>query len=249
MLRDHVLRRITSGGETRFGLPYLVQPMANEHHVATNEIYEALWGLVADGLIYLDPAGQRSSTDNWRWAPTKLGSSVATGGRWEPRDPEGYLARLRRVDPAVGDAAMVYVREALQAFNARAYLATSVMMGVAAEQVFNELALSLTLVHPQQSNKLKAALENPRSSQHARFELFRNTLPRADLPDGLADPLTLDAVANLLRVTRNDSGHPSGRSIDEETAHAHLQVGAVYLSKMAALRAHLDDMASRNTST
>ena len=193
-----MLKRIASGTDTRFGVAYLVQPVAREHGVSNSAVYEVLWGLVADGLIFLDPAGQGS--DNWRWVATKLGASVAAGGRWEPQDPEGYLGRLRRVDPPVGNAAMVYVREALQAFNSRAYLATSVMMGVAAEQVFNELALSLTRAYPQQSVKLKTALENPRSSQHARFELFRNALPRGDLPDGLADPLTLDAVADFCEL-------------------------------------------------
>lgn len=248
MLRDHVLRRIASGADPRFNPAHLVLPIAREHGISPSEVYAALWGLVADGLIYLDPAGQgSSSTDNWRWATTELGKLVAIGGRWEPRDPEGYLDRLRRSDPPVGDAALVYVQEALQAFNARAFLATSVMIGVAAEQVFNELAVSLTRAYPQQTTKLKTVLENPRSSQNARYDEFRKALPpRSQLPDGLADPLTMDAVADLLRVTRNDSGHPSGRTVDEETAHTHLQMGAVYLRKMAALRSYFNDSAGQS---
>lgn len=34
---------------------------------------------------------------------------------------------------------------------------------------------------------------------------------RQGLPDGLADALTLDAIADLIRLTRNEVGHPTRR--------------------------------------
>jgi hypothetical protein len=93
--------------------------------------------MLADGLVYIDPAGQgrASSWDNWRWRLSSRGIQAATGGGFEPRDPEGFLTRLRRNCPELEPAAERYVREALAAFNARCFLATSVMLGVAAEQV------------------------------------------------------------------------------------------------------------------
>ncbi|WP_269433557.1 hypothetical protein [Nonomuraea sp. SBT364] len=33
---------------------------------------------------------------------------------------------------------------------------------------------------------------------------------RPTLPDDLGDNLTMDAVADLLRITRNEAGHPHG---------------------------------------
>jgi len=42
-------------------------------------------------------------------------------------------------------------------------------------------------------------------------------------------------VGDLLRVTRNGAGHPTGQHVDEETARAHLQIAALYLRKMTAL--------------
>lgn len=70
---------------------------------------------------------------------------------------------------------------------------------------------------------------------------------RPQLPENLADTLTLDAVADLLRVTRNDAGHPTGRRIDEDTAYTHLQMAARYLQKMTALEAHFLSEASAQT--
>jgi hypothetical protein len=48
----------------------------------------------------------------------------------------------------------------------------------------------------------------------------------------------LDAVADLLRTSRNDAGHPAVKPIDEGTAHAHLYMGGELLLKMTALTAH-----------
>ena len=165
---------------------------------------------------------------------------AATGGTWEPRDPEGYLRRLRSHSPTIDAGALRYVEEALRAFNARCYLATSVMLGVASERVFDGLARSLRDAVGDSAKKLGEALDNPRTSQFTRFTELRRVLEpmRVQLPDGLADTLTLDAVADLLRITRNDAGHPTGSEVDEDTAYTHLQMAARYLQKMTSLQAH-----------
>lgn len=246
-VRTAVLQRlVTPGADTRFNAAYLVNPIAQQVGCRPHEVWEALWGLVGDGLIYLDTAGQGSSTDNWQWRPSKFGIQAATSGSWEPRDPEGYLRRLRRFEPAIDKGALLYVEEALRAFNARCYLATSVMLGVAAERVFNGLAEAFVAANPTTTTKLRDAMNNPRSSQYTRFEELRKALDpiRAQLPSGLADPLTLDAVADLLRITRNEAGHPSGKQIDEDTAYTHLQMGARYLQKMTELRVHFEGPAA-----
>lgn len=246
--RTAILQRlVTPQSAGRFGRPYLVSQIAVQVGCPEHEVWEALWGLVGDGLIYLDTAGQGSGTDNWQWRPSKLGIQAATSGSWEPRDPEGYLRRLRRFQPAIDQGALVYVEEALRAFNARCYLATSVMLGVAAERVFNGLAEALVAAEPTRSIKLKTAMENRRASQAGRFDELRKALEpmRSQLPEGLADTLTLDAVSDLLRITRNQAGHPSAAAVDEDTAYTHLQMGARYLQKMTELRMHLESRAAK----
>lgn len=96
------------------------------------------------------------------------------------------------------------------------------------------------------AQKLRQAVENPRTSQAARFTELRKVLEpmRTRLPEGTADNLTLDAVAELLRITRNDAGHPTGTVVDEDTAYTHLQMAARYLQKMTALEAYFDSQAA-----
>ncbi|WP_164775099.1 hypothetical protein [Nocardioides pantholopis] len=80
-------------------------------------VWEALWGLVAEGLIYLDPNGQ--ALDNWRWGLSADGQQVVKSGSWEPRDPDGYLAWVRREIPNVDGLVELYLTEAVRSFNGR----------------------------------------------------------------------------------------------------------------------------------
>lgn len=70
---------------------------------------------------------------------------------------------------------------------------------------------------------------------------------RHTLPDDLGDNLTMDAVADLLRITRNEAGHPRGRAVDEDTAYTHLQLAARYLGKMTALTEHFTQQATASS--
>lgn len=230
--RDQVLQKLaTPDADTRFGRSYLPASVRQATGCQEHEAWEALWGLVADGLVYLDPAGQ--ATDNWRWRLSAAGIRVVSGWPWEPRDPEGYLRRVRREVPDLDPLAMRYLEEALRAFNARCYLATSVMLGVASEQVFTGLVSAYVQAQESGSAQLGKLLTNPRATYFARFQEFRKRFEprRQELPDELGDVLTLDAVGDLLRITRNAAGHPTGQDIDEDTARTHLQMAALYSAR------------------
>jgi hypothetical protein len=249
-LRAAILERLaTPSAETRFGDPYFPQATIQALGCPPHEFWETMWGLLGDGLVYIDPAGQAhaQSWDNWRWRLSARGIQAATGGSWEPRDPEGYLRRLRRRAPDLDEAAETYVREALSAFNARCFLACSVMLGVASEHVFGRLAAAFVVAEGDDAAPLRKLLQNPNSTYHRRFVEFRKRIEprRKELPPGLADNLTLDAVADLLRVTRNAAGHPTGAVVDEDTAYTHLQMSGRFLAKMTDLARYFETGAGR----
>ena len=133
-LRSAIINRLaTPHLDTRFGESYFPHETMAATACRQHEFWEAVWGLIGDGLVYIDPAGQGrgSSWDNWHFRLSTRGLAAASGGEWEPRDPDGYLRRLQRRSPDLHDAALTYVMEALNAFNARCFLASSVMLGVA----------------------------------------------------------------------------------------------------------------------
>jgi len=240
-IRRRVLRRVTDvGRENRMGDRYLPQELSTELRCGRQDIWEALWSLTADGLIYLWPDSRYQGWETWRWYPSSLGRRSVNGGPWEPDDSEGYLLRLREEVPQLDELALRYVEEALGAFNARCYLASSVMLGVASEQAFNGLASAFLASLPQSTSteRLRSLLDDPGRTYYKRWGEFRKRLEpiRENLPEGLGDNLLLDAVGDLLRITRNSAGHPTGRDIDENTARTHLQIAATYLGRMTSLR-------------
>jgi hypothetical protein len=241
-IRSEVIEILaTPGSEDRFYDPYLPAAIRQRTGCRPHQVWEALWGLVSDGLVYLDPEGQ-PPTDNWRWKLSERGMQAAAGGPWEPRDLERYLRTLRRRVSELDPVALRYVEGALRAFNARCFLASSVMLGVALEQVFTSLARSVVKAQGKAAARLQRTLDDPRISQRQRFNELRKLLEplRPQLPDDLGDNLTIDAVADLLRITRNDAGHPTGRDVDEDTAHVNLQMAGRYMGKMTDLRQHFD---------
>lgn len=252
-LRGSILRRLANReGDSRFGEPYFPMEAAKAFNVRLIDVYEAIQGLQGDGLVFLDPAGQAlaGSFDNWCWRLSEDGRAAARSDSWEPRDPQRYLARLRDRAPSLDAVADMYVTEALRSFNARCYLASSVMLGVAAEQVFGRVAEAFADGAPHSTEKLRKLLDTQTATYHQRFTEFRKRLEplRPSLPDGLADSITLDAVADLLRVTRNAAGHPSGRRIDEDTAYTHLHMAGVLLAKMIDLAEHFERLAEASES-
>lgn len=239
-VRGAVLNRLGSGGSSGFGRSHLVGTLRGEIGCSETEVWEALWGLVGEGLVYLDTAGQGSSTDNWQWCLSADGKRIAQGGTWEPRDPDGYLTRIRREIPDLDELVELYLTEALRSFNGWCYLATSVMLGVAAERAFLVMAATYAASGIAGAPAMAKELARPRSNYFALWTEFRKRIEpiRQDLPNGLADALTLDAIADLIRLTRNEVGHPTGRQIDEDTARVHLTVAPMYLRKMQLLAAH-----------
>ncbi|QPS33524.1 hypothetical protein [Brevibacterium casei] len=239
-VRRAVLDRLGQGGDARFGRSYLVSALRREIECSDTQVWEALWGLVGEGLVYLDTAGQGSGTDNWQWRLSEDGRRVAKGGSWEPRDPDGYLDRVRREIPDLDELVELYLVEALRSFNGQCYLATSVMLGVAAERAFLVMAESYAASGVPGAPAMEKELTRPRGNYFALWTEFRKRIEpvRSNLPDGLADSLTLDAIADLIRLTRNEVGHPTGRRIDEDTARVHLTIAPTYLRKMRALTVH-----------
>jgi hypothetical protein len=101
------------------------------------------------------------------------------------------------------------------------------MLGVASEQAFLGMAEAFcAALDGIEGENLGALLDNPRRTYSAELKEVRKRLEprRNQLPDSLSESLVLDldAVADLLRVTRSETGHPTGRVVDENTAYTHL---------------------------
>lgn len=211
-----------------------------------HQIQEALWGLVGRGLVFPDMF--QSAPENWEWRLTEAGNRSAADERFNPDDPERFIERFRQTAPGLPAIVDMYLREALTCYVCEAYLASAVMVGVASEAAIVALASDAVGWLGTYGAKLEAALKDPRTPFAKKFEIFRNALAshHALLPDELREGivLTFDALLDAFRVTRNDSGHPSGKVLTREDQYIAIQMAGRYLNKVSALKRFFSDPGS-----
>lgn len=209
------------------------------------ELHQAFWSLVAQGLAYIDMS--QSAAENWTLHLTPAGRAAVRDEDYNPDDASGYLAKLAKDVPGLSPVTTMYVREAVRSYAATNYLASTVMLGVASEAAMLEMAARFAQHY--KDDALQAALNDSRIPYNKKFQEVRKRLDakRQDLPRDLTDgmSLTFDSVLDLLRVNRNDTGHPTGKHFDRDDCYIALRIAIRYLKKIAALTALFTSSTSR----
>jgi hypothetical protein len=202
------------------GQHYLVEDVSKacpaSDKPSRDQFLQAVWALIAQGLAYIDPYDH--ATENWSVHLTESGQAVAKDSESNPDDPEGYLRSLYDDVPDLTPAARTYIEEAVRAYNHQCYLSATVMLGVAAEaMVLHLAAVFVASNRGSTSPAFLASLQSPKTTYVQKFTELRKRLDtvRETLPSDLSDNLDiqLNAVLELLRTSRNESGHPTGHTI------------------------------------
>ena len=244
-----LLRVLAAGGDTRLGRGHhyfseaVIAASPPQNRPTSRQVMEAVWSLIGQSLAYIDYS--QPAAENWSLYLTEAGRAAASDEELTPDDPGGYLRRLIVEIPEVTPFVKSYAEEALLAYNARLYRASAVMLGVASEAAVLEVALALAGVMNDAEAKPYLETINARKQNFvAKFEVFAQKLrsKKSLLPEDLAD-LTLNAVTDLLRVSRNDAGHPTGRGIDRDDCFIHLRMFVRYARKLYSLKTSLQHAA------
>lgn len=189
---------------------------------------EAFWRLVAKGLVVPGTAASGGG-DHLPWVSiTEYGVKCFEAGHLQVHDPRGYVASLRKRVPNLDPVVDMYVAEALHSFGVRNYLASSVMIGGALEKTIFDLTevFGKTLKGKNKSEYGREVLS--REKVKTRLDKFLEFLDKhgykkkLDLPTREKLESALPAIANIIRITRNEIGHPTGRIVDQEEAEANL---------------------------
>jgi hypothetical protein len=106
------------------------------------------------------------------------------------------------------------------------------MIGVAAEKMLLRLVDSVhtALDSAQKQTKFQQETMGKKSKKQHDEVLKRLTSPAKPLPAELESVLTqhIDAIYDLIRRTRNDAGHPTGRRMERDETHALLLLFPTY---------------------
>ncbi len=203
---------------------------------------QAFWELIARRLIFF--GGDRSFQQCTVWL-TERGRRAANGEEFNPDDPARYMERLLGAAPKTSETTKQYLREALKSYEQECFLASSVMLGVAAEDTSLEVAASFVTWQGKPADNLKAILANPKQFYVYKLQEFEKRLiaAKGSIPPDLSENIELNitAILQLIRLTRNDAGHPTGRRVDREDCYQNLVVYANAHRKLHRLKDYFDE--------
>jgi hypothetical protein len=215
------------------------------------DLYAVLWQLVHEGIIVPGNAdhGLFSSGGNeaFRHFPffeiTPYGRDVLERLK-EDTDPavaSEYLDKLRARAPSANESVVRYVGEAVSTFNHQEYLASAVLLGVAAEELLEQLYESIgahLLDNSDYRSKLNTKRWASQRLQYARDRL-RQHLPEFNRDFQSRVDQYLDMLAQILKLSRDDVGHARPLRIDREIASMNLVSFPVLAGIVNELMSHL----------
>jgi hypothetical protein len=199
------------------------------------KVRQIIWDLVMAGILVPGADEHNLKLDYLRVTP--YGAAVLSSNQYIPYDPDGYLKEIKIKIPNLDPVIETYIVESLQTFIRGNYLASAVMLGVASEKGILLLIEAYINAIDDASRKEKMQKEMDESfSILSKFKVLDRefNLIKKDLRANVADDIDIqvNSIFNLIRITRNDAGHPTEAKIDRRRAYSNLQVFAEYCKRI-----------------
>jgi hypothetical protein len=202
---------------------------------------ESIHCLLNQGVIMWGKEAEIGGSDFYPWfSITSYGKKVLEKGDIIPHDPHNYLERLRKTIPKLDEIVLVYVEESWECFLNSNFFASAVMLGVASEAAFNQLftAFKNSKITNELIKKECTSLEGTNSIKR-KFDFIYNELIKAKNQFNRKTQDTLEynltGIFNLIRLQRNEAGHPTGIKRDRDEMFANLTLFIMYCKTIYGL--------------
>jgi len=198
-------------------------------------VRDVFWDLFRQGFITL---GMDDNNEQWPFFRlSHFGAAALTSqSPYRFHDASSFVSLVRAEVPDISPEAVVYLEEAVAAFYAGCLLASCVMLGVAAEAEFLRLA-EIAALHATHGSKFSSMRKLIGVRQKiAKFQECLKLVP--DLPYEATEDLETNflAIQSVLRIARNDAGHPTGAKPQRENVYVYLQLFAPFARQAMRLR-------------
>jgi hypothetical protein len=204
---------------------------------------EMFWQLVVEGI--LAPGYNIHNRDLPWFHITQYGRLVLNSQDPNPHDPTGYLARLGERIASPDSSVVAYLGESLETFRKGSFVASTVMLGIAAERVFLLLCESLENALGTSSEKTTFSKLLGQFSMRPKLDWVHNKIQQVlkHRPEGFPENATIMVVAiyDLMRGQRNELGHPreTPPQVQREDAFVNLQIFPRYYEIAEEMRTFL----------
>ena len=245
--RDSTWRQLDNTGDGFAPFVEYIAPTEFEQRNARHQLLflaqEVFWQLVGEGVL---APGMDPNNLNLPWFHfTKYGREVIASTEPQPYDPIGYLAGVRERLLNPDATVMAYLAESLETFRKGNRVASTVMLGIAAERVFLLLCDSLAGALSSTSEKTaftklldRFPMKPKLDWVHAKIQQIQKQAP-SGFPDNAT--IMLVAIYDLMRCQRNELGHPreTPPNIQRQDAFVNLQIFPRYYEIAEEVRAFL----------
>ena len=185
-----------------------------------NMVNEIVWDLIIERVLAI---GLNKANPNWPFLRlTQYGQSlVSSGENVIIHDIDGMVSLLKINIPQCDSIIVTYFTECLETYRINSLLASSVMLGCAAEKLICVLFDSYLTWLEKLSEKEYTKLKNAESRNIARkFEELTSSIKshKTEIPAELLSDydLTVNSFFTIIRKNRNDAGHPTGKRTSRE---------------------------------
>ena len=211
---------------------------------------EVIHNLLNEGVIMWGNASDRDTTTYPYFSITSYGKKVLEAGEIIPHDPDNYLTHLKKTIPNLDPLVLMYIEESVQCFLRNNQIASSVMLGVAAEAVFYQLFewMKNNATNPTFIKKIER-VEKQLSTKNKQDIIFTEIKQYKDKLDPTISEnieTNLDGIGNFIRLQRNDSGHPTGTRKSRDEVFVNLRLFVPYCKQVYDLIDWLDEQLKNN---
>ena len=204
---------------------------------------DVFWELVIEGV--LAPGLNSANPSLPHFHITQYGHRALAEAEYQPHNRTGYLARIREHLSMPDGTVMAYLDECLETFVRGNLVASTVMLGIGAERVFDLLCESLepALADPRERRSFFRLRR--RFAMKPKVDWVHDKLRRVQeqrlpgFPENAA--LMVTVIYDMIRSQRNELGHPREHPprLNRGDVSANIQVFPKYYETAEAVRQFL----------
>lgn len=199
---------------------------------------ETFWELFS--INFVTVGSRNGNADRLPWVSiTDYGIQSYERSDKFPYDIQGFLKNLFDDSHDIDSVIRLYFEEAVSCFSHNDYLASTVMIGGALEKAILDMTENFKSILKKEKTKYEQDVLKHQKIKK-RFDEFLKYIEN----NGFNSKLSVShreklnslfpAIVNLIRISRNEIGHPMGRQISQDEAQAY-----ILLAKEAVLFSHI----------